>query len=188
MSGSENWKAAITDHRKSVLSTLDQHFERAVLVIVLSLIIILISQEVVRRYVFDASTAWAQQVAIFLYVFASWIGAAYAVRLRIHLQMSFVQDSLPNKLRIATITFGNALFLVLLAVITYYAADIALLQYELGRSLVGVDVPSYWFYGMTPIATTILAIRVIQTMYEDVTTYLESGEIIESESIFMHED
>jgi TRAP-type C4-dicarboxylate transport system permease small subunit len=167
------------------LVLINEKLEQWLLLFLFTVMMVLIASEVFRRFVLNESTVWGVQVATYLYIFMSWIGASYAVRRRLHLKMDMFQSKFPSRVRIGVLIVSNVLFVVLMGVVTYYCLQLVQLQYETGRTMFGVSsVKLWWFYGSVPVATLITTVRVIQNMMEDVRVYREDGSFVGSEPLF----
>lgn len=184
MTRTDNGHAPV-DLRK-VVTLVNTRLEEFLLMITFTVILILIGSEVINRYVFNSSIAWAQEVAIYLYVFMSWMGASYAVRRRLHLSMDLIQSKMTPKLRIAVISFNNVLFLVLMGFVVYYGQEVALLQRNYGRTLFGMpSLQTWYFYILIPITGALIMVRILQRMYQDLSIFFESEEFITGEPLFV---
>lgn len=72
--------------------------EEAVMFIVSIVLIAVVFIQVICRYVLYISTPWAEELAIFTFIWIAWIGAAYAVYSRDHLQIN-IMDALVKRLK-----------------------------------------------------------------------------------------
>lgn len=151
--------------------------------------IVLIASEVFRRFVLNESTAWGVQVATYLYIIMSWIGASYAVRRRLHLKMDLIQSKFPPRVRISVLVVSNVLFVAMMMIIGYYAFQLVQIQYETGRTMFGVSsVKLWWVYLSVPVASLITTVRVVQNLIEDIRLYRDEGSFVSSKSLFTTEE
>lgn len=104
------------------LSTISNHvaaFERWLLIACVALILALILLNVVTRTA-NASLYWVDETAVFVMVFATFIGASLMVRKRMDFAVTLVTDMLPAAARrwvqvaVAVLTLGFALMMVVL--------------------------------------------------------------------------
>lgn len=61
--------------------------------------VVLIFFQVVMRYVFQNSLSWSEELARYIFLWQTWVGASYAVRLRRHLRVEMVADLMKGRLR-----------------------------------------------------------------------------------------
>ena len=83
------------------LRALDDNAERWAMLVFYSFCCIVIVQEVVRRFVFNFSSAWGEEAARYAFIYLGWIGAAYAVRERAHIRFDFLLQSLGPRAKAA---------------------------------------------------------------------------------------
>ena len=69
----------------AVYRWLDLNLEKTVLVLAYAGCAGIIAVEVFRRYVFDAQAPWSTFVPSYLFLWLTWLGASYCVKLRNHL-------------------------------------------------------------------------------------------------------
>jgi TRAP-type C4-dicarboxylate transport system permease small subunit len=60
----------------------------------LAALVLVCFSQVVARYIFDASFAWAEEVSIIILLWATWLGASLAVKQNAHLKVKIIEDRL----------------------------------------------------------------------------------------------
>ena len=63
------------------------NFEEYFCVWTMAIMTILVFIQVVMRYVFSNSLSWSEELARFIFLWLSWIGASYAVKERSHFRV-----------------------------------------------------------------------------------------------------
>jgi len=64
---------------RNVLKRLDADAERYLMLVFYCTVVFVIVNEVVRRFVFQYSSLWGEEVARYAFVYLGWVGAAQAV-------------------------------------------------------------------------------------------------------------
>jgi len=101
-----------------MLKLIDEHFEEAIVVALMALMSILIGVQIFMRYVMGASLSWSEELSRYFFIWATYVGIAYAVRKDAHIRVTMATDLLSPKgqagMRIIThIIFGAfALFVM----------------------------------------------------------------------------
>lgn len=93
----------------------------------------IICWQVFGRYVLNASPVWAESVALLLMLYYALLAAAVGVRLRFHLGIRIVVDSLPGRVSRPVQLVGHALvgwFGILMAI-----NGVSLADYTLGHAI-----------------------------------------------------
>ena len=70
------------------LRWLDEHFEQAILTMLLSLIVLIMLLQVIMRYVFNNSLSWPEELSRILFVWFTFIGLSYATAKQSHVKMT----------------------------------------------------------------------------------------------------
>ena len=73
---------------KKFLNNLEEYF----CVWTLAIMTLVIFVQVVMRYVFANSLSWSEELARFIFLWLSWVGASYAVRERSHFRVEMLMD------------------------------------------------------------------------------------------------
>lgn len=61
--------------------------------------LVVITAQIVWRYVFNDSLTWTEELARYLFVWITFVGMALAIRDRTHIRVTLVVDQLPARLR-----------------------------------------------------------------------------------------
>lgn len=137
--------------RRGVLARLEQFVHIAMCVtagaLVAGLAIIMVLQ-VVRRYFFDQSLDWPDEMAAILLAWITFVGAALAARDNEHIGLPLLQDSLPEPWKSAVIALIDVFVIIVLAVLTWYSIPLVLrtwdqspVTFEISRGLLYVVMP-----------------------------------------------
>lgn len=73
---------------KKFLNNLEEYF----CVWTLAIMTLVVFVQVVMRYVFANSLSWSEELARFIFLWLSWVGASYAVRERSHFRVEMLMD------------------------------------------------------------------------------------------------
>jgi TRAP-type C4-dicarboxylate transport system permease small subunit len=77
-----------------MLKLIDEHFEEAIVVALMALMSILIGVQIFMRYVVGASLSWSEELSRYFFIWATYIGIAYAVRKDAHIRVTMGTDQL----------------------------------------------------------------------------------------------
>jgi C4-dicarboxylate transporter DctQ subunit len=79
------------------------------LAILLGLIVAIMFAQVLFRYTFNNSLSWSEEIAKFIFIWITFLGAALCFRDRMHLGVDFLIEKIPGKYRILLIIFNTLL-------------------------------------------------------------------------------
>lgn len=132
-------------------------------ILLVALIAVIVSASVIWRYVLNDSLAWSEDLAKFLMVWLTFIGAPLGFRHGAHVAISLVPPRAPEiVLRIARITV-HAIVLALMLILTWYAWRFA----WNGRSQVALtvgDVSMFWIFLAMPIGAAVMALVALELL------------------------
>ena len=81
------------------LSKFLNNIEEVLLIGAMGVSVIVVFVQVIMRYVFGNSLSWSEEVARYLFLWISWVGASYAVREDYHFRVTMFADILKGKMR-----------------------------------------------------------------------------------------
>lgn len=145
----------------------------------LAALLVVMSLQVISRYVFDSPFSWTEEVSRHLYVYMVFFGASAAIRDRSHVAVAMAVAYLPRPVRLATALVMNALILGFLAVMIW--AGWKLVQRNLDVPTVTLEIPLAIVYAVVPITAVLMIWRTVVQMGEDVDAYRRGAEVIDDQ-------
>lgn len=119
---------------------------------------------VVLRYVFSASTSWAEELIRYLMIWITFIGGSVCVRRGAHIRMDFLLTILPKR---AGILLTRLVYLIaagFCAALFCYSVRLVLFTVELEQTSPAMGVPMWIPYMAMPIGSALMVIRFIQAV------------------------
>lgn len=134
-----------------MLQTLERIFIRVnetLVVLMMMTMVSLVLLNVVTRYGFQFSVAWAEELARFLMIWTVYLGAGLALRAGNHVAFEYVQSLLPTRVIPWVRGLIALVILVFLALLTYYGWEFSQLMMRprtamlgIPRGIVGLAIP-----------------------------------------------
>jgi TRAP-type C4-dicarboxylate transport system permease small subunit len=101
----------------SKISTAYNKLEENLLYFSLVCNVALIFAQVVMRYVFSNSLSWSEELARYIFIWQTWLGASYATRMHRHLRIEVLSEHLHGKAK-------QALELLILALWIFFGVSL----------------------------------------------------------------
>jgi len=154
---------------KAVLRWLDRNVERSFILVAYSSMALIIIYAVIERFVFRTQIPWSSSIPIYLFLWVTWIGCSHNVRKRTHLVFNDIRLRLSYSLQFALMWLDALLWIIFGAIVIYFTVEQTRLV-EMNFAIVqGTDnVMQWWFYLATPVGWSLLIIRVLQNLAEDI--------------------
>lgn len=156
------------------MSQLENHkkerepFEAYVCVILFSLLVIVLSMEVVARYIFSNSFRWSEELARYLFIWLIFISASYAVVKKAHIHIESLLVLLPKKVKPYAMLLGKFVWLAFTVFVVYIGTQQTLTVLNSSQISPGLQIPLYIVYLAIPVGYLLMSIRIIQQLIEDV--------------------
>lgn len=132
----------------------------------MAIMTILVFIQVVMRYVFSNSLSWSEEMARFIFLWLSWIGASYAVKERSHFRVEMFADMLKGKARKYFEYLILIIWFLFSFAMAYYGTKLLLFIYDTGQCSAAMDIPMTWPYASVPAGCVLMCIRLIVEMYK----------------------
>lgn len=137
------------------------NFEEYFCVWSLAIMTVLVFIQVIMRYVFQNSLSWSEELARYIFLWLSWIGASYAVKERSHFRVEMFADLFKGKTRkvfelfVLLTWFGFCLFLA------YQGSLITRHLITRGQISAAMEIPMAWPYASVPVGSALMALRLV---------------------------
>lgn len=166
------------------LKWLDANLERYLIIVAYATMTTIIFVEVIQRFVFKQQAPWSTTVPVYLFIWITWIGAAYNVRQRSHLAFTEFRASMPYVLQFLCVILDHVLWIGFSAMVVYYAIDLVQLLRDNYAIVPGTDdIMQWWFYLAIPVGWTLLAFRAFQNIIEDIRRFARKEPFVFTASI-----
>jgi len=147
---------------KKIVGILDATMKGG-LVLTTTVMIVTCTLQVLSRYVLAHPFSWTEEVARFAFIWWSFLGAAYVVRLNGHLGMDILVKVLPRKLRKAAQNLVFAITLGFAVLVTYQGVKITYMQAGQEADLVPISMA--WIYSVVPFTGIIMVIYLVYLLF-----------------------
>ncbi|HEY8370630.1 MAG TPA: TRAP transporter small permease [Thermodesulfobacteriota bacterium] len=119
---------------------------------------------VVDRKFLHVGLAFAEELTVSLFVWASLLGAAVATRRGLHLGFSFLADRLPPRGRLVTELLSGAAALLVFGLLGWYGIGWVATQYRYDATTPAMGWPA-WLFGLAiPVGSAVIVLRTVEGM------------------------
>ncbi len=120
-----------------------ERFERSVrffLAVLLAFITIGVFIQVCMRYFFSLSFLWGEELSLFAFIWSVYLGAAIAVRRRVHFSFDFLASLLPGRAAAAQQLVVNLIVLGLAVVMLIQGSEFSILSIRRFSPALGITL------------------------------------------------
>jgi C4-dicarboxylate transporter, DctQ subunit len=149
-------------------ATLNENAERYAMLVFYVFICIVIVQEVLRRFVLNYSSAWAQETAQYAFIYLGYIGAAYAVKERAHIRFDLLLQRLPAKMHGYVFIFAELCTMAFAVIALYWTLHTIQQLQQFGGTTPVLRVNKTWAEAALPIGFSLMIVRCLQMLWRDV--------------------
>ncbi|MCG8483987.1 MAG: TRAP transporter small permease [Clostridia bacterium] len=142
-----------------------KELEENICVVCMIGMLVVLTLQVVLRYIFKNSNAWSDEVARYLFIWVIFIGAAYAAKKGTHIRIESLNNIFPKKIRKHVTLIGNIVWLVFNITLFYFSARYTINLFESNQMSQGLNIRMAYAYAAIPIGFFLLIIRIIQRQF-----------------------
>jgi TRAP-type C4-dicarboxylate transport system permease small subunit len=149
----------------ALISRIAERAVRHTLVAVVAAMTVIIIAQVFLRYLFLFSLSWSEEVARYLMIWASFLGASLAVKYGFHIGVEFVVNQIPEKRR-KIITMAAKLSML------FFLVFFTVGGFQVAWAVRDQDSPALLFsmffaYVSAPVGGIFMIIHLLNSMVED---------------------
>ena len=119
------------------------------------------------RYVLNDSLGWTEEIARFLLIAVTFIGAIIAVRKSSHIAVEVVYRWLPRPLRRALQALVDLTAVAFYGVLTWLTVELAGKTYQM---MVSIDVPKAWVYWGVAVCFAVMTLYAVYVAIRNIVT------------------
>lgn len=142
---------------KSALACLDK-LEEYLLVIGTVVVIIVVFTQVVMRYAFANSFSWAEEMARYIFVYLTWIGAGVAIKGDRHIRITILGDKFPQAKKYFDL-ISTLICLSLSVFLLVNGIELVMKLAARGQMSVGLQIPMWTAYLAIPLGGGVMLVK-----------------------------
>lgn len=148
--------------KKTKLTTFLNEFEIYIGTIVFIVLTILLTIQVVSRYVLNHSFTWAEELAVVMFVWLIYLGVAGAVTKRKHLRIDALINALPFKAKRFLLILDNIIMFVFCAYVVFPFSELIVNLADSGAKTSLLRMPKAVIYSIVPVCLVLTCVRLVQ--------------------------
>ncbi len=163
---------------------LDKNAEKFLALWLYLFIVVVIFNEVIRRFVLEFSSLWGEETARYSFIYMVWIGAAMAVKDRLHIRITLVIDHLTYRLQNLFSIMASLLGMILAIIALRYSMEPFLLSIKYQSVTDGLRIVQAWYLFAVPFGFALIMVRFSQTLIEDTKRMISGAPPAVREKLF----
>ncbi len=136
--------------------------EEWVSVAIFVFILVILSYQVVLRFIFHNSNSWSEELGRYFFVWFTYLSCAYAVVTNAHIKIDAVINLYPKKVRPIVPVIADVIFLAYCILVVVLSVDYCMDVYKTHQISMGAHVVMAYMYMAIPVGHGLMAIRLIQ--------------------------
>ena len=125
----------------------------------------IIFAQVVMRYIFSNSLSWSEEVARYVFIWQTWIGASYAVRKKRHLRVEALVDRFQGLPRKVMELIVLSLWIFFGCFLIYKGCQLTRMIYIRGQISAALGMPMAIPYAAVPVGSFFMTLRLVRQAF-----------------------
>lgn len=150
-----------------VLRVINNKLEEVFLVILMALAVIIVSAQIVTRFILKTPLPWSEEVARYIFIWLVWVGAAFATKERKHIRIDVVVSRLPQIGQKACTIISTIIWIGFTIFMVYISAVLTSSVMTGGQTGTGSGMPMWIPYSAIPVGMALMLFRILQNCYYD---------------------
>lgn len=150
-----------------IIRYIDRHGEKILALWLYLFIVVVIFNEVLRRFVLSYSSLWGEESARYSFIYMVWIGASMAVKDRLHINISILVDRFNHRMQNLFGMIASFLGMALAVIALRYSMEPFLLSIKYQSVTDGLRIVQAWYLFAVPFGFSLIMFRFLQVFIED---------------------
>ncbi len=121
----------------------------------------LLTAQIVLRYVFEMGFAWTEEIARVMFIWVIFLGAVVGMRRHLHFRVTAGLKLFPSQLRPIAELLGDALLLLFCLALAWHGMELVASTLEVEFRLRATGISMFWPYLIMPLSFGLQALRLI---------------------------
>ena len=170
---------------KNIVRQIDDNAERWMLIPFYMMIVLTVVFEVVRRFALSYSSVWGEEIARFMFIYVTWIGASACIKNRAHIRIDAIIHFVPDKIKAVLYIFGDIVTFIFVCYMIYSSFhEIIWTSLQFGSVTMGLRISRVWFLSAIPLGLTLCLIRLTQSLKRDISDLIAGRPLYKGSGIF----
>lgn len=148
----------------NALKWLDENFEKFILGILLTLMILIMGIQVTARYVFNSSLTWSEELTRYLFVWSAFLSLPYTIKTNIALKIDQLFTVLPAGVKKALWALGYILMFVFFIFMFKNSIGVVQSSINSGQKSPALGLPMYLIQLSSLVGFGLAIIRTLQAL------------------------
>lgn len=147
---------------KKAIAWLDINFEPVAMVVLFYAMTLLLTMQVILRFVFQSGFSWGEEVSRFIFVWLMYFSISYATRNHRHISVTYLVKVFDERVQKLFMIISDLLFLVFSVFVLISSSKIVQSVAKYNDRAVTIDVSLNVVYSVGIVGFALIIIRIIQ--------------------------
>lgn len=147
---------------------LNRYAEESIMVFLLSVMVVIISAQIMMRFILGSSIGWSEELARYCFIWLVFIGISYGVKKQRHIKIDAILHFLKRKQQVVLHIIVNLLFLLFAVFLLVYGGKISTQILLWGQRSPALEVNMGFVYMAAPVSMLLTSLRITQQLLQHI--------------------
>jgi C4-dicarboxylate transporter DctQ subunit len=129
------------------------------MVINLAVAVVIVFLQVILRYIFGKALPWIEELARYLFIYATWLGTSAAISSKRHIRSGVLLNKFPQKAKVWVELFGSLVCLAMSLFMFIYGIYMIRVMSRFSATSAALYLPMYVFYIPIPLSGLLMIVK-----------------------------
>jgi TRAP-type C4-dicarboxylate transport system permease small subunit len=152
----------------NLLKKIDTKFEEIFCSVILALMLVILTYQVVLRFIFNNSNAWSEELARYMFIWFIFVGASYAAQKLAHIKIDALINLYPERVRKYVWLMGVLVWIGFNVIVIITSGRYAVVLHRADQVSLGLGIKMSYVYAAIPVGYLLMTFRLLQNLYKTI--------------------
>jgi len=149
------------------IKKLGSNFEEILCNSLLAVMLIILTYQVILRFVFKNSNAWSEELARYLFIWFIYAGASYAAQKIAHIKIDSLMNLYPKRARKFIRYTGIIIWIMFNVVVIITGTNYVITLHQADQVSLGLGIRMSYIYAAIPVGYALMTFRLVQNLIKE---------------------
>jgi TRAP-type C4-dicarboxylate transport system permease small subunit len=146
-----------------VIRWLNQHFEEALLTILLIIMVLVMGYQVAMRYIFNNSLPWSEELTRYLFVWSAFLSIGYCIKHHSSIKIDQLLHLMPPVAQKVLLLLSKIISLFFFAYVLRYSFNVVQATINSGQLTPALQIPMYFVHYAAVVGFGLAVYRILES-------------------------
>ncbi|HBV68615.1 MAG TPA: hypothetical protein DEF04_10850 [Clostridiales bacterium] len=137
-----------------------------ILAALFAVMVVSLFYQIIMRFIFQSANAWSEELTRYSFIWMSMLGSSVATRRSRNMDVDFLVNLMPRKLKIINNFFTKGLIIAFLLVLIVYGTSLVGITHK--QLSAGIRIPMSYVYASIPLGGILILLFTVEIIIDEI--------------------